>query len=309
MVKKYIFILFATAVLTGCRAHNPAEIKIAEQYGLAYAPLQIMKTKGFLERELGEKYTVEWIKLANTAAIREAMLAEDLDVGFVGIPPFLIGLDQGMPWGIMTGLSISPVGLVTDDPNIQTLEDLLDKGKIALPQPGSIQHILLSMAAKKNLGKADIFDRQLISMKHPDGYQALLADTEVKAHFTSPPYLFQELDQPSTHLIVTGEEAAGEPFSFIVGVSQDSFLKNTKQYSAFMNALSQSIEYMQDFPEETVQILSERYGLEPAVIDDYLYHRGMIYQQEVVGLDHFISFMEQEGYISKHYSKEEVIWE
>lgn len=307
-MKKIVIIIIAVLLLTSCTKVENKEIIVAEQYGLAYAPIQIMKAKGFLESRF-DGYTIKWVKLANTAAIREAMLAEDLDVGFMGIPPFLIGKDQKMPWKIMTGLSISPLGLVTNDPSVTELKDLVDHGKIVVPQPGSIQHILLTMAAKELYGDSKMFDHQLLSMKHPDGYQALLADTEVKAHFTSPPYLFKELDEDSTHLVISGDEAMGETFTFIVGVCQEKFYQEEAQYKGFIESINESIAFINNNREETIEILSEAYELEPDVLEDYLYNRGMIYTNEVLGVERFIQFMYEEDYLSKTISEDEVIWE
>jgi len=132
----YIIIVvgISLVLLAGCK-NEPKTVKIADQYGLAYAPIQVMKESGYLEELLGDEYKVEWVKLANTTAIREAMLGDSLDVGFMGIPPFLIGVDNKMEWKIITGLSKSPLGLVTNDMTINSLEDFIGNGKIALPQP------------------------------------------------------------------------------------------------------------------------------------------------------------------------------
>jgi ABC-type nitrate/sulfonate/bicarbonate transport system substrate-binding protein len=66
---------------------------------------------------------IEWVQLGNATAIREAMLARELDFGFMGIPPFLIGLDKGTNWQLIHGLSECPLGLVSFDPNVKSLED------------------------------------------------------------------------------------------------------------------------------------------------------------------------------------------
>ena len=301
-----ILILLSLLSLTGCGS-QVKEIKIAEQYGLAYAPLQIMKEKGFLKEALPD-VTITWVKVANTAVTREAMLSDNLDVGFIGIPPFLIGYDQEMPWKIMTGLSKSPLGLVTNDENVTSLSDLIDNGKIATPQPGSIQHILLTMAAERELGQSDIFDNQLVAMKHPDGLQALISGSQVKAHFTSPPYLFQELDIKGNHLVVSGDDAMQEDFTFIVGVSTEKFHKNQPYYKAVNEAIIKSIEFMNNEKEETIEILTKSYDMEKSVVEDYIYNRGMKYTNEIKGLQIFIDFMYQEEYLSKLPKVDDAIW-
>lgn len=297
--------------ITGCGESENQEqvIYIADQYGLAYAPLQIMKEEGFLEQQLGDDYQVKWVRLANTAAIREAMLAEDLDIGFMGIPPFLIGVEQDMGWKIISGLAISPLGLVALDEEVKSLEDMLGIGQIALPQPGSIQHILLQMAAEKELGDANVFDNQLISMKHPDGMQALMLNEDVKAHFTSPPYLFQEMALENGHMIVDGTEAMGEPFTFIVGVCREEFRDNEVVYEAFNHALDQAINYITFYPDESVDILSASYEIDDCVLRDYLYCQGLTYTDEVLGLERFMDFMVTYEYLEDTFELEEIIWE
>mgnify|MGYP001039079227 CR=1 FL=1 len=84
-------------VLSACQG-KPDQGKtliIADQYGLAYAPLQVMQAKNFIQ-EIDPDLTIEWAKAGNTTAIREMMLAGKVDIGFMGIPPFLIARDKGM---------------------------------------------------------------------------------------------------------------------------------------------------------------------------------------------------------------------
>ncbi len=305
-IKGLILSWLLVVLMAGCGSEDK-KIVVAEQYGIAYAPLTLMKEAGILEEVLGDDYQVEWVKLANMAAIREAMVADSLDVGFMGIPPFLIGLDNDMEWKIMGGLSESPLGLVVSDPEITSLEELLGSGKIALPQPGSIQHILLSMTAKDILGDAKAFDNQLVSMKHPDGMMALLNSDEVVAHYTSPPYLFQELDEASTHLLTKGTDGTKGDFTFIVGVCLESFYEDPA-YEPFQEALVQCIDLINKRDEEAISILADAYELEVDTLLDYMGRDGMSYGLEIKGLEKFIGFMVEEEYIKESYEEDQVIW-
>jgi len=56
--------------------------------------------------------------------------------------------------------------------SIKSLKDFKPTDKIALPSPGSVQHILLAMAAEKELGSASALDQNLVAMAHPDGAAA-----------------------------------------------------------------------------------------------------------------------------------------
>lgn len=297
-------------ILTGCQGTQSEEktLIIAEQYGLAYAPLAVMQAKNFVE-EIDPDLTIEWAKAGNTTVIREMMLAGKVDIGFMGIPPFLIARDKGMEWEIFMGLSQAPIGLVSSNPKIQSLEDIQATDRVALPQPGSIQHILLAIAAERELGDAARFDQQLVTMKHPDGMSAMLAGQELQLHFTSPPFIFMELDEPNTHLVLTGTEAMGGPFTFIIGAAPKRVLDEKADSLAVLNqALQKAMAFMRDEPEETISILSESYQLEPEVLKSYLENPELIYTDEIEGLETFIDFMDRNGYLENEIAADEVVW-
>lgn len=307
MIKKVIVALLMLTMLVGCSPKTDSkDIRVAEQFGLAYAPLQIMKANGYLEDEY-KSGEVSWLKLGNTAAIREAALSQGVDLGFMGIPPFLISVDKGMEWRIFTGLSEAPLGLITYDENIKSLSDIGPEDKIALPQPGSIQHILLSMAAEKDFGDPKKFDNQLVTMKHPDGMMALLNKSEIKAHYTSPPYIFKELENQGFTKVVDGKHGVGGDFTFIVGVATKEFYEGNREgYDAFQRALERSLVFMNENKEETIKILSESYDIEVDILRGYM--EEMYYSDEIKGLDRFIGFMHDNGYIEKNLSEDDVLW-
>lgn len=297
-------------LLASCqpKKKEPTKIVIADQFGLAYAPLQIMREKGFLEAALPET-EIAWVRLGNTAAIREAMLSDELDIGFVGIPPFLIGKDNGMDWKIITGLCVSPVGLVSGNSAIQTVDDIGPAHKIILPQPGSIQHILLSMYCEKHFSKADYFDRQLVTMNHPDGMTAMLHDPQNLLHFTTPPYLFEELKNPDFHQILEGKACFGGEFTFIVGMCRTAFKNQEASYEGFKRALEQTFSFMESHEEEVLEILSQKYEYDKETLRDYLGQNQMKYGPEVLGLEKFSTFMKQNGYLEKDYREAELMWD
>lgn len=322
-MKTKFFIKYVTIIslvitllsLMGCESknQNPAvqsTISIAEQFGLAYAPLQIMKENNILQKNY-PGVTIDWKQLGNTAAIRESMLSNQVEVGFMAIPPFLIGLDKGMEWKIASGLSESPVALVTNNENIKSISDFTQKDRIALPQPGSIQHILLAMECEKKFGDAKKLDNLLVTLAHPDGMNALLSSKEITAHFTTPPYLFKELEQKNIHQILDGKDALGSDFTVIVGVTTTKF-HDTKPdlYSAFIKSLKESIKFMQDNPGKASEILAPIYKLSKDEVYKYITHKDMVYTDKVKGVNAFASFMKRNNYISKEYTdKNSTMWD
>lgn len=307
-----VMLVLLLGISTGCtkQSSDIQSITIAEQFGLAYAPLQIMKELKLLEKNQPGTM-VDWKQLGNTAAIREAMLATEVDIGFMAIPPFLIGWDKGMEWKIAGGLSSSPVGLVTNRKDVSSIKDLGSKDRIALPQPGSVQHILLSMACEKEFGDSHRLDNLIITMAHPDGMNALMAKTDVTAHFTTPPYLTGELKSKENKLILSGTEAMGGEFTFIVGVTTNSFHDgNPEGYKAFLKALEEAIAFINTNKEESVEILSNAYNISKEEVEEYLDIQGVAYGTKVQGIDKFSEFMKRNEYISKTpVSKTDIMWD
>lgn len=265
-------------------------ISIASQFGMAYAPLTIMEQQDYLSPELPAGTRIVWTSLSNTASIREAMIAGEVDLGFMAIPPFLIGLENGMDWRIATGLSQCPTGLVTSDPTLKSLGDIRPTDRIALPQPGSVQHILLAMAANQVFSDPKRFDKNLIALSHPDGYQAMIAKKDVFLHFTTPPFLEKELQEPGYAQLISGEKILGQPFSFIVGACPVSFQQEQPAlYQGFLRALEKTLVWMETNPEETVILLSQAYGITPEETSIQL--EQMQFDTEVRGVEPLLEFM------------------
>jgi NitT/TauT family transport system substrate-binding protein len=301
-MKKYLLII-CILLLVGCKQEQK-ELVIAEQYGLAYAPVQVMMAKGYLEEALPD-YDIKWVKLGNTMAIRESMSADTLDVAFLGIPPYIIGTDNGMEWKLFSGLSRAPLALMGKEDT--TLDNITSDARIALPQPGSIQHILLSMAAERELGDATYFDNQLITMKHPDGMQVLLSGNDVDYHYTSPPYVFQEAEAGMVE-IISGDDSFGGEFTFIVGVTSAEFKSDTKAYDAVVSSLNKAIECLENEPEVSLDALETYYNLDREILRTYLFESGIVFETEIKGIDTFVEFMFRNGYIKDTYIEEDLIW-
>lgn len=284
------------------------EIRIAGQFGLVYAPLMIAQ-----KHKIFEKYGLKpvWREYGSGAAVREGLVSGEVDVGFMGIPPFLIGWDKGCPWKAALGFVVIPVGLVTYDSSIKSLKDFKSTDKIALPSPGSVQHILLAMAAEKELGSVSALDQNLVAMAHPDGAAALISKRGITAHFTTPPYLFEELNQPGFHAVTDDIEAFGQPFSFNVGVASEKFHNgNPVAYACFVNAISEAMAWINANKKEAANLLAPEFGLTPEKTYSYMTWPGMDYTTAPYGLLGFADFMKEAGYISRVPGNlSEIAWE
>lgn len=314
-MKKRIFLLLMLLILgvfplSGCSAKNAKDdtFTIAEQFGIAYAPLNIMKELGILEKKL-PGVSIEWKQFGGPTAIREGMLNGEIDFGFMGISPVLIGIDNGMDWKYATGISSNQVAIVTDRPELQSLSDFTPEDKIAILSPGCTQHVLLCMLAQKELSDARCLDQQTVSMTHPDAANALISDTEIAAHVATPPYIQEELSH-GMHIIADGEDIMGEPFTFISGVAMTQFYENHRDwYDAFIEALEESVDYINNNKDEAAKHLAPVYGISEEELLEQMGYNGTIYSTKLSGIEKMSRAMEETGFIKKAPAFEDIIFD
>ncbi len=306
-----LILLISLLMMSACGKTSDNRIVIAKQFGLGYAPLMIMEKMDLLKKYYPDA-EVEWVQLGSGGAIREGMAAGSIDIGSMGVPPFLIAWAKGYDFKILTPLCEMPLGLQTNNPDVKTLADFTPDMKIALPSPGSIQHILLSMAAEKQLGNPKALDDRIIAMAHPDGVNALLNKVEITGHFTSPPFIFKELEAPGIHQVVNASrDAFGGDFTFLVTAATGKLkARNPKLFTAFRKALLEAIDLVNEGSDPVVDILASELKLDRSTVIKYLNWGGVSFGGEPKGLLKFLDFMNNAGYVEKNTdSVKDLMWQ
>lgn len=282
------------------------KIRLAKQYGMQYAAVYTAEKLNLIEKYLPGA-EIEWSSFAGGAAMNEALIGGHLDVGFMGIPPAVIAIDKGADLKIASGVSVPPIELMAGKENIKSLGDFGDKDKIAVPGIGSIQHILLSMGAKKYLNDPHFFDNKIVAMANPDAYSSLLSGTEVSAHITTMPYLEKERAE-GFRSILSGREAYGDT-SIICVVSKDFHDGSPYAYAALMAALGEAIALVNGKDEKALNIIAETEKLPTELAVRYLDWDGTNYTSNIYGLAGIVSYMLEAGYIKRNLALEDLLWE
>ncbi|MCF0143455.1 MAG: ABC transporter substrate-binding protein [Parasporobacterium sp.] len=276
-------------------------IDIAYQYGMAYAPFIIMKEMRLIEKNYSGSYTllVEWHQMNSGAAINEGIVGGSLQFGAMGVGPFVSGIAAGMPYKMFSNFSAQRQGLVTNDPDINSLADFKEGDQIALVNIGSIQHILLAMAAKAELGDAHALDGNILAMSHPDGKTALETGS-VKGHLTSAPYIYMEGENPDLHTVTDLSDVWPQGTSFIVGVASTEFAENNiAEYDAVIRAMKEAMDMLANDKETCAEILCQAEGVTKEQMLEWLNDEYCVYSMESKGVLNTAKFMYEEGFIEK----------
>jgi NitT/TauT family transport system substrate-binding protein len=228
-----------------------SEIHVAQQYGIGYLPLMIMEEQKLIEKYAkagGADVTVSWAKFAGGNVMNDALLSNSVQFASGGVGPFvtLWARTRGsLDVKAVSAINSMPLFLNTRNPAVRTIRDFRDTDRIALPAAKvSIQAITLQMAAEKTFGEGqqNKLDALTVSLSHPDAQAALLSgQSEITAHFSSPPFQYQQLKNPAVHTVLNSYDVLGGPATFNVVWATSKFKNdNPKLYDAFVKALDEA---------------------------------------------------------------------
>ncbi|MEP6941489.1 MAG: ABC transporter substrate-binding protein [Betaproteobacteria bacterium] len=249
--RRAIILLFlAFAGISTCYAEM-SEIKVAKQYGIGYLQLMLMEEGKLIEKHAkaaGVDVTVTWATFAGTNVMIDAVLSNSLQFASGGVPGMITVWSRTRDnLGVrgVGAINSMPIYLNSRNPAVKTVKDFTDKDRIALPAVKvSIQAMTLQMAAEKAFGEGQQgrLDPLTVTMGHPDAQVALLSgQSEINAHFGSPPFQYQQLRNPAIHTVVNSYDVLGGPATFNVVWTTSKFRnENPKLYDAFVKALDEA---------------------------------------------------------------------
>ena len=281
---------------------------IAYQPGLGYAQLLIIKQEGWLEEDLPET-EIAWEQLSSGSAVREGMLAGDIQVGSGGTGPFLVGYSAGVDWKVLSPLNEMDLWLMVVDEQIQGLGDFGD-GSIATPASDSMQAVVLRKGAQEQLGDAAALDDNIVALTHPEGLPALVSG-QISGHLTSPPFQFQEQDEGARPILKSFDLFG--PHTFInVFVRQGYHDDNPEAMEALYSNIQEATELIESDPDRAAEILSEESGGETSAEEfrRFMTEEGVAYTTQPNGFIEFAEFMQQTGLIDEvPASQEELVFD
>ncbi len=228
------------------------EIKVAQQYGIGYLPLMLMEEQKLIEKHAKANgipdLKVGWAKFAGGNVMNDALLSNSLQVASGGVGPLvtLWARTRGsLDVKAIAAINSMPLFLNTRDPNVKTIKDFTDRDRIALPAVKvSIQAVTLQMAAEQAFGEGqqNKLDALTVTLSHPDAQVALLSgQSEITAHFGSPPFQYQQLKNPAIHTVLNSYDVLGGPATFNVVWTTSKFrAENPRLYDAFVKALDEA---------------------------------------------------------------------
>jgi NitT/TauT family transport system substrate-binding protein len=247
--------LVAGSLVVPAAAQAEGEIRIAEQFGIVYLLLNVVRDQHLIEKygkQEGVDIKVDWMQLSGGSAVNDALLSGSIDIAGAGVGPLLTIWDRThgrQNVKAVASLGNFPYYLLSNNPNVKTIADFTEKDRIAVPAVGvSVQSRFLQYAAAKQWGDKsfDRLDKYTIALPHPDASAALIAGgTELSGHFSNPPFQDQELANPNVHVVLNTNDLLGPNSPTVLFATEKFREKNPKTYKAFVQALTEAADFAQ----------------------------------------------------------------
>ena len=247
--------LVAGSLVAPAAAQAEGEIRIAEQFGIVYLLLNVVRDQHLIEKygkQEGIDIKVDWMQLSGGSAVNDALLSGSIDIAGAGVGPLLTIWDRThgrQNVKAVASLGNFPYYLLSNNPNVKTIADFTEKDRIAVPAVGvSVQSRFLQYAAAKQWGDKsfDRLDKYTIPLPHPDASAALIAGgTELSGHFSNPPFQDQELANPNVHVVLNTNDLLGPNSPTVLFATEKFREKNPKTYKAFVEALAEAADFAQ----------------------------------------------------------------
>jgi NitT/TauT family transport system substrate-binding protein len=284
-VKKFALIaafLIALAVFAGYLSKSAkdkkVDLRIVTSYGLGYAPVYVIS-----ELKLVEKYypnaNVSIKRYGSSVALRNAVMEENVDILFSSLITPLILEDTGVNFKIAAGVGTVPYYLmVSEDSEIQSLEDFNSQNRIAIPGFASIPHLSIYTALDNHSVILEDISSILQTMADPIGYDSLVTG-DVTAHFTTLPYSAKERAN-GFRSILSARDLLGD-VDLVASVSKD--LKNNypEIYAAFYAALAEAVELINIRDVRALKAISKAEGISMQELNLYLDEEGVSFTTKI----------------------------
>lgn len=227
-----------------------------------YNPLSlIIKDQGWLEAELGDDVTVEWVQSAGSNKANEALRAGAIDVGSTAGSAALLARSNGSPIqviNIFTQPNWAAIAVPTGS-DITEVADLAGR-TVAATKGTDPYFFLLQALAEAGLSLEDI---SLQNLQHADGKTALETGA-VEAWAGLDPLLATSVYNGAAEIIYDNVDFNSYGF---LNATEEFITNNPDLAQLVVDAYERARQWALENPEETAAILAEVAGIDIAIAE------------------------------------------
>lgn len=268
----YLIAIITAISFIGCssRENNSknnnenTKVRIGFFANITHSQALVGKNQGQFQKLLGDKSSIEWKQFNAGPAEIEALLADELDIGYIGPGPAINGYTKSKgEIQIIAGASDAGAVLVArKDSDIKEVKDLQGK-KIAIPQFGNTQDLSLRALLKENgiKDKTKGGNVEIVQAGNSD-IKTLLDQSRIDAALVAEPWGARLEKEVGAKLILDYNKIWREgQYSTAVIVARKDFIKKHPEIvEKFLNAHIDITDYINKDNEEAKSVINDEIG-------------------------------------------------
>ena len=277
-----------------------------------YHTSHILKHQGCIDEELGVE--AQWRLFGTGPAMIEAFARGELDLGYIGLPPAMIGISRGVPLKCIAGghvegtVLVGPAAMGTAH-DMHERNDILARfagKKIGAPSRGSIHDIII----RHLLHTQGIAGAAVVNFSWADLIPQAIADGEIAAAVGTPP-LAAVAQTWYGHSIIIPPRLLW-PFNPSCGiVVHAAMLKDRGFLEGFIGLHEQACTCIREQPLEAARILSQAVKVVDAAFVQNVFAISPHYCAALpkpyrLATMAFIPVLRELGYIDRELSEQEI---
>jgi NitT/TauT family transport system substrate-binding protein len=266
-MKRFMFLCAAAwlALSPPATAQQARELRVGIGFGIGFLPFFVAEAQHMFEQQAqaagAGPITVTYPRFSGSAAMQDAILSGNVDIGGYGVPALLIAWDRARNTPLqvqgIAGVTTTPLVLVSNRAGFRTLQDIAPTDRISMPALVSPQMYVLQLAAERafGAGQQDRLRNQVVALPHPESVNALLSGTEVTAYFSSAPFTQILLRDQRIHAVLNSEELFGGPATFLaIGGTRRFVEANPQLVTAIVATMDAAARFIRENPRQAAEI-------------------------------------------------------
>ncbi len=227
----------------------------------------VLREQGWLEEEVGDDVTVTWEFSAGSAPANELLRGDVVDFNSTAGAAALLARANGSPLRTVDVLAQPEWSaiVVGPDSDIAAAEDL-EGATIAALSGTDPYFFLLQTLESAGLSTADV---EIVDLPHADGRLAL-QQGQVDAWAGLDPIMADAASTDGAQLVV--REPSRLSYS-VLNVREDFLEESPEAVEVVLAQYERARQWIQDNPEETVEILATAAEIDPAIAEQVLTER------------------------------------
>lgn len=270
-----IFLIMVSLLsLAGCKQNKDGQsnaekervITINYAQSFPSGTMLVMREEGFLDKYLPENVKIEWTGLTAAAEIRDALVANSVDIADMSLGAFIAGIQNNLPLRLISYASTAPINLYTNIPEAETMNDLPNDCQITVNSFTSALHIAFLAQSLHETGALDTFATNLVPTPNLEA-AALLAEGTVDAAILSFPTMLKTEEMDRVHMLsdfhdVILEYSIGSAFI----TSETFYSENSDIIEAFRQAQQDALALYDNNRERFAEIMAKEYGIDTEIV-------------------------------------------